>query len=43
MTDDVIISFAICVLTVKSQLFAKNVLNTDNFTMDFNYFMDLKR
>ena len=40
-TDDVIIEcHAICVLTAKFQLFAKNLLNTDNFTMDSNYFVD---
>ena len=37
-TDDVIIKcHAIC---VTFQLFAKNLLNTDNFTIDSNYFVD---
>ena len=32
------ISYAICVLTAKSQFFDRNLVNTDNFTMDSNYF-----
>ena len=35
--------FIICVLTAKFQFFAKNWLDTDNFTMDFNYFVDFNR
>ena len=30
-------------LTAKSQFFARNLLNTDNFTMDSNYFVDFNR
>ena len=42
--DDVITkSHAICVLTAKSQFFARNLLNTYNFTMDSTYFVDFKR
>ena len=40
-SDDVIAkSHAICVLTAKSQIFARNILNTVNFTMDSTYFVD---
>ena len=38
-----IISHAICVLTAKSQRFAKILLNIDNLTMDSNYFVDFNR
>ena len=39
--DDVIAkSHAICVLTAKSQFFARNLLNTQNFTMDSTYLVD---
>ena len=42
--DDIIAkSHAICVLTVKSQFFARNLLNTYNFTIDSTYFMDFNR
>ena len=30
-------------VTAKSQFFARNFLNTDNFAMDSNYFVDLNR
>ena len=30
-------------LTVKSQFVARNLLNTANITMDFNYFVDFNR
>ena len=33
-------SHAICVLTAKSQFFVRNLVNTDNFTMDSTYFVD---
>ena len=43
-SDDVIAkSHAICVLTAKSQIFARNILNTVNFTMDSTYFVDFNR
>ena len=42
--DDVIAkSHAICVLTAKSQFFARNLLNTYNFTLDLTYFVDFNR
>ena len=42
--DDVIAkTHAICVLTAKSQFFARNLLNTYNFTMDLTYFVDFNR
>ena len=42
--DDVIAkNHAICVLTAKSQFFARNLLNTYNFTMDLTYFVDFNR
>ena len=34
---------ALFVLTAKFQLFDKNLLNTDYFTMDSNYFVDFSR
>ena len=43
-SDDVIVKkHAIYLLTSKSQFFARNLLNTDNFTMDSNYFGDFNR
>ena len=36
-------SHAICVLTSKSQFFARNLLNTYNFTMDSTYFVYFNR
>ena len=42
--DDVIAkSHAICVLAAKSLFFARNLLNTYNFTMDSTYFVDFNR
>ena len=44
INDDVIVKgHTICVLTAKTQFFAKNLLNTDNFTMDSHYFVDFNR
>ena len=43
-SDDAIVkSHANCVMTAKSEFFARNLLNTDNFTMDSNYFVDFNR
>ena len=41
--DVIIITYAICALTSKFQLFTKKGLNTDNFTMDSKYFVDFNR
>ena len=44
ISDDIIAkSCAIRVLTVKSQFFARTLLNTYNFTMDSTYFVDFNR
>ena len=36
-------SHTICVLTAKFQFFARNLLNTYNFTIDSTYFVDFNR